>query len=270
MWFTLTCLLLGIWPSTQACALDWESNQQPFDLKAGTQPLSHTSQGSVTFFTVHFFFSRKSRSCTHLPTLIHDNGLLCIFTFSIAGFLQLCHLKLHFPSRNLFSLSPSEMVVAPSTYSKQPGLRGGVSVVGNLFSPSCHIPIIPLHPHLGYLPHFLTAVNIQPLWPFPSFTKVSENQVKDFHFRAKPAIILRDYGSMEVTYPISKCKASCLPQIKGLQPPFYSTHSLPSQDLVIKQNRSHCKKLIKKNSTFKIQYPFFQLSNSEILILPAL
>ena len=28
-----------------ACALDFELNQQPFALLAGTQPLSHTSQG---------------------------------------------------------------------------------------------------------------------------------------------------------------------------------------------------------------------------------
>ena len=29
--------LLGTWPATQACALDWESNQRPFSLQAGTQ-----------------------------------------------------------------------------------------------------------------------------------------------------------------------------------------------------------------------------------------
>ena len=26
----LECPLLGTWPATQACALDWESNQRPF------------------------------------------------------------------------------------------------------------------------------------------------------------------------------------------------------------------------------------------------
>ena len=37
-----------------ACALcpDWELNQDPFiDLQARTQPLSHTSQGSIDFFS---------------------------------------------------------------------------------------------------------------------------------------------------------------------------------------------------------------------------
>ena len=36
--------LLGTWPATQAHALDWESNQQPFGLQAALNPLSHTSQ----------------------------------------------------------------------------------------------------------------------------------------------------------------------------------------------------------------------------------
>ena len=33
----LTYPLLGTWPATQACVLDWESNQQPFGLQASTQ-----------------------------------------------------------------------------------------------------------------------------------------------------------------------------------------------------------------------------------------
>ena len=45
-------LPLGIWPATQACALDWESNRQPFDLQAGTQPLSHVSQGSMSYLSI--------------------------------------------------------------------------------------------------------------------------------------------------------------------------------------------------------------------------
>ena len=31
------CPLLGTWPTTQACALDWESNQQSFGSQAHTQ-----------------------------------------------------------------------------------------------------------------------------------------------------------------------------------------------------------------------------------------
>ena len=33
-----------------ACALDWELNQRPFDSRASTQPLSHTSQGHNAIF----------------------------------------------------------------------------------------------------------------------------------------------------------------------------------------------------------------------------
>ena len=44
VWLPLACPLLGTWPTTQACALEWASNWQCLDSQAGTQPLSHTSQ----------------------------------------------------------------------------------------------------------------------------------------------------------------------------------------------------------------------------------
>ena len=37
VWLPLVRPLLGTWSATQTCALDWESNQQPFDSQAGTQ-----------------------------------------------------------------------------------------------------------------------------------------------------------------------------------------------------------------------------------------
>ena len=37
MWLPLTHPLLGTWPETQACALDWELNLRPFGLQAGAQ-----------------------------------------------------------------------------------------------------------------------------------------------------------------------------------------------------------------------------------------
>ena len=37
VWLPLARPLLGTWPTTQVCALDWESNQQPFGSQAGTQ-----------------------------------------------------------------------------------------------------------------------------------------------------------------------------------------------------------------------------------------
>ena len=45
VWLPPARPLLGVWPTTQACAVDRESNQRPFDSQASTQPLSHTSQG---------------------------------------------------------------------------------------------------------------------------------------------------------------------------------------------------------------------------------
>ena len=49
VWLPLTYFPPQTWPATQAYALDWELNQQPFNLQAGTEPLSHTSQGRVWF-----------------------------------------------------------------------------------------------------------------------------------------------------------------------------------------------------------------------------
>ena len=37
MWLPIVRPLLGTWPTTQACALGWDSNWQPFDLQAGSQ-----------------------------------------------------------------------------------------------------------------------------------------------------------------------------------------------------------------------------------------
>ena len=49
VWLPLAHPALGAWPATQAYALDWESNQRPFDLQGGTLPLSYTSQGFIVF-----------------------------------------------------------------------------------------------------------------------------------------------------------------------------------------------------------------------------
>ena len=45
----ITSHALPTYPTTQACALDWESHQRPFDSQASIQSLSHTSQGCVYF-----------------------------------------------------------------------------------------------------------------------------------------------------------------------------------------------------------------------------
>ena len=45
VWLPLTHPLLGSLSHNPGMCPDWESNQQPFGLQAGTQPLSHPSQG---------------------------------------------------------------------------------------------------------------------------------------------------------------------------------------------------------------------------------
>ena len=50
VWLLIVHPLLGTRPSTQACALDWESNWQPFDYRQALNPLSHTSQGYIHLF----------------------------------------------------------------------------------------------------------------------------------------------------------------------------------------------------------------------------
>lgn len=70
------CLLhTGSWPATQACALVWELNQRHFDLQAGTQPLSHNSQGPTMSFLEPF-----SLQSQHFQNMISLN-LNCISSY---------------------------------------------------------------------------------------------------------------------------------------------------------------------------------------------
>ena len=103
--------LLWTWPATQACVLDWELNQQPFGLQAGTQPLSCTSQGYAKLFEklsdcflkeLHHFpcspaVYEGSNFSTHLRTLV----IIHPFYYSHPGGWEVvshCGLDLHFPS----------------------------------------------------------------------------------------------------------------------------------------------------------------------------
>ena len=46
VWLLLMCPVLGTWPATQACALDWEWTPRPSCLQAlALNPLSYASQG---------------------------------------------------------------------------------------------------------------------------------------------------------------------------------------------------------------------------------
>ena len=48
VWLPLVCPLLGAWPATQACALTGNRTSNPLVWRLALNPLSHTSQGSIT------------------------------------------------------------------------------------------------------------------------------------------------------------------------------------------------------------------------------
>ena len=72
VWLPLACPLLGTWPTTQASALDWESNQRLFDLQAGTQS---TEPHQLELF----FIFRKSISFANFQH--HYYGLFFLMYF---------------------------------------------------------------------------------------------------------------------------------------------------------------------------------------------
>ena len=49
VWLPLTCPLLGTWPATQSCALDWESNWQLLGLQACAQSTELHQPGLEAF-----------------------------------------------------------------------------------------------------------------------------------------------------------------------------------------------------------------------------
>ena len=58
VWLPLMYPLLGTWPSTLACALDWESNQQPIGLQSGTQSTELHQRGPV-YINIYILIQKK-------------------------------------------------------------------------------------------------------------------------------------------------------------------------------------------------------------------
>ena len=56
----LVCPLLGTWPATQACALDWESNLLPVGSQAGTQSTEPHQPGLSYIFLTQCVTNRCS------------------------------------------------------------------------------------------------------------------------------------------------------------------------------------------------------------------
>ena len=53
VWLPFICPLLETWPSTQAWALDWESNQRPFGLQASTQSTEPHQPGPFSLHRIN-------------------------------------------------------------------------------------------------------------------------------------------------------------------------------------------------------------------------
>ena len=74
VWLPLTCPLMGTWPATQACALDWDSNQWPFGSQAGTQSTDPHQPGlQMLIFCFSVFVS------------IFEHGIPCVFILLVGG-----------------------------------------------------------------------------------------------------------------------------------------------------------------------------------------
>ena len=81
MWLPLVYPPTGNLAHTPACALDQESNRQPFDSQACTQPLSHTSQGKNGFymFANKYFVTQENFNACEKFLLEHNHAHLVTY-----------------------------------------------------------------------------------------------------------------------------------------------------------------------------------------------
>ena len=84
VWLPLACHLLGSWPTTQASALDWESNRLPCDLQAGMQS-TEPHQPGLWYFIFWLpspphgsfeFFENRDNDLSMFTSLIY-NAISC-------------------------------------------------------------------------------------------------------------------------------------------------------------------------------------------------
>ena len=74
VWLALMLPLLGIWPTTQACALtgNWTSN--PLICRTALNLLSHTSQGNGCFYNWQFVHLNPVPFFIHAPSMLLLSG----------------------------------------------------------------------------------------------------------------------------------------------------------------------------------------------------
>ena len=73
VWLPLVCPLLVTWPATQACTLDWVSNQDPLVRRPAPNPLSYTSQGNT-----YILYNYPQVALIHIPEKVVENYYLSI------------------------------------------------------------------------------------------------------------------------------------------------------------------------------------------------
>ena len=78
---------LGIWPATQACALDWELNQQPFGSHSGSQCIEPHQPG----LSMGLLYMLLDDLSTSFPCYHPISSGYCQFVlyFSVFGYLLL-------------------------------------------------------------------------------------------------------------------------------------------------------------------------------------
>lgn len=111
--------------------------------------------------------------------------------------------------------------------------------------------------HLGYPPHILAAVSLQPLCHFPSPTGVSE--------RSQTCTSLQAASPWETSTPIYADNLSNTLKLRDFFNQMASAspllhHSLSSQNLIIKQIVPLIQNKLLKYSTFIIQNPLLPVS----------
>ena len=80
VWLALVCPLLGTWPATQACALNWELNPWPFGLQVDTQ-YTEPHQPGLIFATFYRYIMAFWNDLIWI-SLIDCKGYTCDLAFN--------------------------------------------------------------------------------------------------------------------------------------------------------------------------------------------
>ena len=91
MWLPLMRPLLGIWPATQACALAGNQTADPLVCRRALNPLSHTSQGTSSYFSLsdkYVVIAHCGLICFYLMANDVDDLHTCLFPICISSLVD--------------------------------------------------------------------------------------------------------------------------------------------------------------------------------------